>query len=179
MNKVYLSRPYEWPTTVVTSDSSLEGRLEALRSGPYGRCVYECDNDVVDNQVASLVFSNGVTASFVLSGFTHDISRSLKLMGTEGEIRAHLEKNEIAVHSFSDDSVQQLVPGRSNSGHGGGDGGLMQSFVSAIRSGDHANVFSARESAEGHLIAFAAEAARTSNRVVRMADFVSGIEVVQ
>ena len=40
-----------WPNNVLTLDTSPEGITQALRNGPYGRCVYACDNDVVDRQV--------------------------------------------------------------------------------------------------------------------------------
>ncbi len=171
VERVYLSREYRWPATVITPDPSPEARIRALRSGMYGRCVYACDNDVADNQVVSLQFSNGVTASFTLCGFTHDISRTLKLMGTEGEIRAHLERNEIELHSFREDSVHAIVPGNSTGAHGGGDWGIMRSFVTALRCGDGSRVVSARESAEGHLIALAADEARQLGEVVSMPQF--------
>ena len=43
-----------WPTAVLTTDLTPEGVLKALQEGPYGRCVYACDNDVVDHQTVNL-----------------------------------------------------------------------------------------------------------------------------
>ncbi|RPI91360.1 MAG: gfo/Idh/MocA family oxidoreductase, partial [Chloroflexi bacterium] len=40
-----------WPVSVLTPQPTLETVTAALENGPYGRCVYECDNDVVDHQV--------------------------------------------------------------------------------------------------------------------------------
>lgn len=57
--KIYLTDNVGWPTEMLTTDLSREGRLKALREGPYGRCVYHCDNDVVDRQVVNLEFDNG------------------------------------------------------------------------------------------------------------------------
>ncbi len=57
----------DWPVKVVVSDGSIpdiENVTAALENGPYGRCAYECDNDVVDNQVVNIQFENGATASF-------------------------------------------------------------------------------------------------------------------
>ena len=73
---------------ILTPDHTTEGLLKALADGPYGRCVYECDNDVVDHQVVNLLYDNGATASFTMTAFTEwGIDRQTRLFGTLGELR--------------------------------------------------------------------------------------------
>lgn len=88
------------PVSAISLDTSPEGRERALRDGPYGRCVYRCDNDVADHQVATLEFANGVTASLTVSAFTPDNTRTIKLMGTRGELRGRLDTGEIELRRF-------------------------------------------------------------------------------
>lgn len=165
-----------WPVSVITHDFSREGRLRALREGPYGRCVYRSDNDVVDHQVVSLEFEGGVTAAFTVCGFTEENTRTLKLMGTHGEIRGHLEKGELEVRSFRPEGApgagQEVLRVASGSGHAGGDEGLMEAFVARLAARREGRVpeealTSLAESLESHLMAFAAEEARREGRVVR------------
>ena len=58
--KIYLGRLHQghtrWPVVTLTNDLTEAGLTRALREGPYGRCVYECDNDVVDHQVVNMQF---------------------------------------------------------------------------------------------------------------------------
>ena len=86
---------------VVSLENTDDSVREALRSGPYGRCVYHCDNDVVDHQVVNLEFENGVTASFTMCAFTWEGSRTVKIMGALGQITGDVEENEIQVVSFA------------------------------------------------------------------------------
>ena len=83
--KIYLGRiekgQVEWPVNVITEDVSREGVQAALRDGPYGRCVYECDNDVVDNQVVNLLFEGGRTAAFTMTGFSEYQDRKTRIFG--------------------------------------------------------------------------------------------------
>ena len=80
-----------------------------MREGPYGRCVYHCDNDVVDHQVVNMEFENEVTAVFTMCAFTNEMGRTIKLMGTEGEIRGHMEKNQIELIEFGASKKKQLT----------------------------------------------------------------------
>lgn len=88
------------PVSAISDDTSATGRELALREGPYGRCVYRCDNDVADHQVATLQFANGVTASLTVSAFTPDNTRTIKLMGTRGELRGRLDTGAIELRRF-------------------------------------------------------------------------------
>lgn len=45
----------------------IENVSEALKTSPYGRCVYECGNDVVDHQVVNIEYEGGVTANMTMS----------------------------------------------------------------------------------------------------------------
>lgn len=154
---------------VVSQDTSEEAILEALRTGPYGRCVYDCDNDVVDHQVVNLEFTNKVTASFTMSAFSWDCSRVIKLMGSKGEINGRLEEDEIELIDFKKGKKETILIDAIKEGHGGGDYGIMKEFLRLIRENiDGAGDKSALSALQGHRIAFAAEEARVKGTVVEM-----------
>ena len=165
--KIYLTDNVGWPTEMLTTDLSREGRLKALREGPYGRCVYHCDNDVVDRQVV-----NGAVASFTMTAFTTDMARQLKVCGTKGQITADMNANTVSLHRFGESGPREITletpPQTNNYGHGGGDYYLMRDFVRAIQSGGDGNLSSARVSLQSHLICFAAERSRVERRIVEL-----------
>lgn len=178
--KIYLTDKTAWPTSVISSDLSIEGRLKALQNGPYGRCVYHCDNDVVDHQVVNMEFENGVTAAFTMCAFTNEMSRTLKLMGTKGEIRAHMEKNQIEVIEFgaSKKVTIDLNIGVDIHGHGGGDERLMSDFISLIREDNINGLTSAKNSVQSHLMAFAAEKSRVEGTVINMQEYMQQLKTI-
>ncbi len=173
---IYLQEDPGWLGAAISDDPSLEARKQALEEGPYGRCVYHCDNDVVDHQVVIMDFVNEVTAAFTMTAFTKQTSRTLKLMGTAGEIRASMENNEVELIRFDEDKpriipLDQAEHGQSG-GHGGGDGGIIADFVRLVREeGKAKGLTSAEESVQSHLMAFAAEHARLTRQVVRLSEF--------
>ncbi|MGC9530573.1 MAG: Gfo/Idh/MocA family protein [Candidatus Bipolaricaulaceae bacterium] len=168
-----------WPVSVVTSDFSPAGRLQALRDGPYGRCVYQCDNDVVDHQVVGLEFADGTTAALTVCGFTAENTRTVKLMGTRGEIRGHLASGEIDIWDFrSGERTGVQVEG--GPGHAGGDQGLMRAFLERtsrlVRGEAPAQALtSLEESVDSHLMALAAERARREGKVVNLDSLRGGL----
>ena len=159
-----------WPVSVITDDLSPEGRIRALREGPYGRCVYRCDNDVVDHQSTILEFENGVTATMTVSAFTDfRHGRTIHIMGSHGEIRAKMSDETIEVTNFRDGSVRTTenpLPGGMGDGHGGGDMGLIDAFVRMELGDENAVKSSIRESIQSHLICIAAEQSRHEHTVM-------------
>lgn len=169
--RAYLPVRGGWPATLLGSDQSEEGIRKALETSPYGRCVYRCDNNVCDHQVTLIEFKNGVHVSFVLSGFTNRMNRTLKIMCEYGEIRAEDEGNIIEVTKFNANSVEQtehrvirteLVGGA----HGGGDVLLMEDFISQLGQETTDGKTSIDRSVESHIMAFAAEEARVTGKIV-------------
>jgi predicted dehydrogenase len=173
--KIYLGRVARgqagWPVDVLTPDVTAEGVEAALRHGPYGRCVYACDNDVLDNQVVQMQFEGGRTASFSMVAFTEAGYRRTTIFGTRGEL--YCDGHVIRVHDFLTDATQAidvdaLTAGRPGS-HAGGDYGLMDAFVSAVATSDPSFILSGpQESLESHLMVFGAEQARIENRIVSL-----------
>ena len=157
-----------WPVDVITTDMSEDGRRKALEEGPYGRCVYYCDNDVVDRQVVNLEFENGAVATFTMTGLSADFFRELKIFGTEGQIRANMGTKEIILQRFGEEPKTIPVDmGLEASGHGGGDYGIMADFLRILREGGESRS-SADASLQSHLICFAAERSRKEHIVVKL-----------
>ena len=167
--RIYLTENVGWPTDMLTTDLSREGREKALREGPYGRCVYRCDNDVVDRQVVNLEFEGGAVASFAMTAFTTDMARQLKITGTGGQITADMNTGRISLHRFGQADPQvipvEAPPETNNYGHGGGDYYLKRDFERAVRQGGAQMLSSAQASLQGHLICFAAERSRLCHTV--------------
>jgi predicted dehydrogenase len=159
----------DWPLSVITQDVTREGVIRALADGPYGRCVYACDNDVVDHQVVSMEFEGGLTASFTMTAFTTMRGRNTRIFGTHGEITT--DSRVITLDDFRTgerrviDTAVDADEGAAG-GHGGGDAGLVTAFTAALRAGDPSLVPStAEESLRSHLMVFAAERARRTGHV--------------
>ncbi|WP_235618775.1 Gfo/Idh/MocA family protein [Embleya scabrispora] len=162
-----------WPINHVTDAAhGPDDRAElvrALREGPYGRCVYHCDNDVVDHQVVAMRLSGGITATFTMTAFTEQTHRQVRIFGSHGWLRGDGEK--VTVHTFADDRVVTHDAGASGSnaadGHGGGDTALIDAFVTALATGDAAHIRSnGTDSLGSHLAAFAVERSRLGGNTV-------------
>lgn len=157
-----------WPVDVITTDMSAEGRRKALEEGPYGRCVYRCDNDVVDRQVVNLEFDGGAVATFTMTGLSADFCRQLKIFGTKGQIEANMGTNEIVLQCFGGEKETISVDvSMEGSGHGGGDFGIMRDFIRVLCDGGESRT-GAAVSLQSHLICFAAEKSRTEHIVVEL-----------
>ena len=171
--RFYLGEYTGWPVSVISADTSLQARRQALEQGPYGRCVYRCDNDVVDHQVVSLSFASGASGVLVMHGHSHLEGRTMRYDGTRATLRGRFTPehgNVIEVHDHGSGPVERLEPTGGASGHGGGDKRLTAAFVDAVR-GDASVRTGPAESLESHLLAFAAEQARVQGEVVQVEPF--------
>lgn len=166
----------DWPRNVVTDEpTSDEAVMEALRTGPYGRCVYHCDNDVVDHQVVSIAFKNGITATLTMHGHSEEEGRSLRIDGSRATLKGKFASSAawLEIHEHVSGAVERFEFASEvdqSSGHGGGDSGLMHHFVQVMR-GDVPPLTSARDSLESHLMAFAAEESRLAQTTIHMDQF--------
>lgn len=153
----------------VTGTPTEERLTEALRNGPYGRCVFACDNDVADHQVVSLEFENGVTAAFTLAGCSQYGDRRINIFGSLGELSGDGQTLRRHIYLTGKTEEIPIKPPAVEDRHGGGDFNLVETFVDAVRTRDTSALVSGAEiSLETHALAFAAEAARKENRVIAL-----------
>ncbi|XP_029974368.1 uncharacterized protein LOC115407931 isoform X1 [Salarias fasciatus] len=180
--RIYLDRVKKghtgWPVSVICPNSlpDLETVTEALRTGPYGRCVYECDNDVCSNQVVNMEFEGGLTAAFTMVAFTEEIcNRRTTIYGSKGELSC--DGREIRVFDFlTQRATKHTAPSDAPkhfgmTGHGGADYHLMDAFISAVANNDPSLIRSGpEETLHSHLLVFDAERSRLESRVVHCGD---------
>ena len=179
--KAYLPCAGSWPADVLTDDQSEAGILRALREGPYGRCVFRCDNDVCDHQSTAIEFEDGVTAAFTMSAMTNRMYRRIHVMCEHGELFGDDDRGKIEVSRFRPNNVDSyevstLRVGDAEGAHGGGDAGLMKDFLDGLargRSGE--SVSAVANSVESHVMAFAAEESRLTGRAVSIDEYLDAL----
>lgn len=151
--------------------------LQELKTGPYGRCVYHCDNDVVDHQVVSMLLEDGITVNFSMDAFTKDSGRRTHFMFSQGEVFG--DERILTVRHFHADREDEMYDfsdfyGECNF-HGGADQGIVRDFIHAVktRQGD-ALLTNIDSSLESHRIAFEIEKQR--KKTVVRDPYISGKE---
>lgn len=177
--KIYRDRAF--PAFVKTAtgkhdptDADIE---RAITATDYGKCVFRCDNDVVDHQVVDLEYEDGANVSFTMSAFNRG-GRKIRIMGTKGEINAQMSDPFITLFDFATRqetriNVEDAVRDESiRGGHGGGDRGIIRSFCRYLAGTyDGSSITDIATSVENHLVAFASEQSRLEGRVIDMARY--------
>lgn len=155
-----------WPSNMLVMHPDEDSVRKALQDGPYGRCVYQCDNDVVDHQVVNLQMENGITVTFSMCAFSATCNRTIKIMGTMGQLEADMGKNMIYYTPFGKETEEIDLTKLTEdfSGHGGGDVRMVKQFRNYIMTGKESpSITDLEVSLESHYIALAAEKSRQEN----------------
>ena len=167
------------PPNHVSFIPTAEARREALPTSWYSRCVYHCDNDVVDHQSVNMEMSDGTTVTLVMNGHGDEECRTMRWDGTKATLYGKFSElgHEISIHHHLSGKIEKVdVIARDRSGHGGGDFGIVRSFVNAVNGTPDDSITTARESLESHLLAFAAEESRLNHSTIYMPDYRKRVE---
>ncbi len=181
--KHYIDHPqrwsfYVWDCLEHISNPTIEEKMESLKKDNiHGRCVWKCDNNVVDHQSAMVGFEDGCTATLNMIGGTSRPSRSIHLIGTKGKIQGVLNDSKFVIrhidtrpgHEYSEEIVDLNITGDMDGafgGHGGGDMRLVADFCKTLR-GETPSISctSIEDSVYGHLIGFLADKAMEEKRI--------------
>lgn len=176
-----------WPVQVVVEDPTEENQLKALEEGPYGECVYNGQNDQNDNQVVTMEFNNGASATMTMIAFTEaQCERKTRIMGTLGEIEITDEygfkyfdflarKSEyidLKVYQYSKLILikkQGEIPKTDMKGHGYADYFMFKAFIESIKNNDNSQLLSDGEEAYlTHKLVFRAEEARLKRTTIHL-----------
>ena len=150
---------------------SKEQLYDLLRHNQFGRCVFQCDNDVVDNQTVQIRFEDNISVSFTMCGHNGAERRMTKISMTNGEIEIDGLSGTIRTWSF-EPLLRETIALPATGTHGGGDRAIMDNFMDAIETGDRSILYTPiSKSFDGHLLVFAAEEARRTGQVVDLAQF--------
>ena len=153
-----------WPTNVICLDPVLtkDRIIEDVKNHPmYNRCVFACDNDVVDHQETNIMFENGVSANLLMTAFTGECARHYYLHGTMGELDFDELNQYIILRKFGEAPVVYPFSALAdiNGGHGGGDQAIIED-VYQVCALDKPSKTTLRESLESHIMAIKAETSR-------------------
>jgi len=173
--RIYLTRDSKgelpWMTAILCDGLEIneENALLRLKTSQYGRCVYHCDNDVVDHEETMMTFENGVKAVLTMTGFTNYPGRKMTFHGTLGEIQLDEHADTIRLLVYGEPAETWKISELSTmtgAEHGGGDYGLVSSLYDMM-TGKTDGATTLEASIESHLMGIAAEESRREGGVLK------------
>ena len=167
--RLYLENPQRWANNVWfgLGSLSMEEKEHILSdlNNPFGRCVYRCQQDIVDHQSVLIGFKNGATGTFSMTGGGTASGRFIHITGTKGEIRGIFEDQMFSVYKIDPTAeggrIERKEVLEKTDAHGGGDQEVIKDFV-ALLAGEKVSpcCTSIDDSVTGHKIVYLAEDSR-------------------
>jgi predicted dehydrogenase len=157
----------DWPCNTLATEPTREKLLDAIKTGPYGRCVYKCGNDAPDHQVVNMEFEGGATAHLTMTAFSDKCYRQIHVHCERGEIYGDTIGSALTCHVFGKTSkiLDLNNPDTTDYGHGGGDALLIDDIIRTTQGNPAAALTSIEHSLQSHFIGFAAEKSRQNGGV--------------
>ena len=158
---------FPWGTYAFCTTGKKKDVAEALRNGERGklwsRCVFGCDNDVVDCQIVNMEMENGVKIVMTANAFNEKDHRHTEIRGTKGELIADDTGSVIQLKLFDKKPkkiIVNIIP--VIKGHYGGDQGITKSTADMLAgkldpNGQYTWI---KDTIESHRIVTAAEISR-------------------
>ena len=179
--RLYLDHPdrwsfYVWDALEGIENPTIDDKIALMKTdNPYARCIYKCDNNVVDHQSVLVNFASGATGTHNMVGGSAEPRRNIHIIGTKGEIFGNFEESKFTVLKINPSpdahneecDVEEIDPRVTGDmvgaygGHGGGDERLAEDFVKFIR-GEQPSLActSIFDSVAGHLCVYLADKSR-------------------
>ena len=125
---VYYKEP---PFSSKAGDATLQKSLD----DDINRCIYNIDKDVADNQVVSLLYSNGVMANFTLAFncIGEMAGRNIHIIGTKGRLWGNIDNNVIGICDTATGKSEKIDIPVINSGHNGGDNAHVMKLLKMMK----------------------------------------------
>ena len=180
--KLYLDdKENDWFRTSCTAEANPTDKMveKAIRTTQYGKCVYKCDNDVVDHQTVNMLFEDDITVTFTMNAFNKG-GRFIHIFGTKGEVHAAIDGDKpIEIYNFVTKETEVIpinIRDGILGGHGGGDEGIVKTLHEYL-CGEYTgkSVSTITDSCNNHLIVFAAEQSRKNSMVVDMDEYIRSL----
>lgn len=181
--RLYIDHPdrwsfYVWDALEGIENPTIEDKIALMKTdNPYARCIYKCDNNVVDHQSVLVNFASGATGTHNMVGGSAEPRRNIHIIGTKGEIFGNFEESKFTVLKINPspdahneecdvEEVDLRITGDmvgAYGGHGGGDERLAEDFVKFIK-GEKPSLActSIFDSVAGHLCVYLADKSRES-----------------
>lgn len=188
--KAYLESDSLWFREAATMSVNPSDELveKALQETQYGKCVFKCDNDVVDHQTVNMEFEDGTTGVFTMNAFSGGTRQTI-IYGTRGQLASTINSDTLTFTNFEkgefygeveEIKISDCVTAGNdvNSGHGGGDNGIVETlydYITGLRSANEVSEIGI--SAKNHLLSFAGEESRLNGTVIDLDEFEKSLSV--